>query len=237
MPRGCGGRRLVEWSDLRLYVVLLGAPGAGKGTQAKVISEQIGLPHIASGDLFREHLAKNTRLGQMVKPFLESGQLVPDAITTEMVVDRLTRPDSAKGAILDGFPRTCEQARSLDEALDAKGLRVDRAVSIDVSPEELIRRLSGRWICRQCQTPYHESERPPSQAGVCDVCGGQLYQRVDDQPDTVRKRLQVYFEQTAPLIDHYHQAGVLVAVNGEQDIAAVTRDLLAALDLNDPLSG
>lgn len=230
MPRGRGSRRWVEWSDLRLYVVLLGAPGAGKGTQAKVISEQLGLPHIASGDLFRENLANNTRLGQLVRPYVESGQLVPDAITTEMVVERLTRPDSAKGAILDGFPRTCEQARSLEEALDAKGLRVDRAVSIDVAPEELIGRLSGRWICRQCQTPYHESERPPQKAGVCDACGGELYQRVDDQPETVRKRLQVYFEQTAPLIDYYREAGVLVTVDGEQDIEAVTRDMLAALD-------
>jgi adenylate kinase len=209
--------------------VLLGAPGAGKGTQAKIISQQLGLPHVASGDLFRDNLANNTRLGQLVRPYVESGQLVPDAITTEMVVDRLMRPDCAKGVILDGYPRTVEQARSLDEELTARGLRVDRAVSIDVPAEELTRRLSGRWICRACQAPYHEVERPPKVAGVCDLCGGELYQRVDDTPETVRRRLEVYFAQTAPLIDYYRDQGVLAAVDGQQSIEAVTRDVLEAL--------
>jgi adenylate kinase len=209
--------------------VLLGAPGAGKGTQAKIISQQVGLPHVASGDLFRENLANNTRLGQLVRPYVESGQLVPDAITTEMVVDRLMRPDCANGVILDGYPRTVEQARSLDEALTARSLRVDRAISIDVPAEELTRRLSGRWICRACQVPYHEVERPPKVAGVCDDCGGELYQRVDDTADTVRRRLGVYFEQTAPLIDYYRDQGVLATVDGQQSIDAVTRDVLEAL--------
>jgi adenylate kinase len=209
--------------------VLLGAPGAGKGTQAKIISQQLGLPHVASGDLFRENLANNTRLGQLVRPYVESGQLVPDAITTEMVVDRVMRQDCAKGVILDGYPRTVEQARSLDEALAARGLRVDRAISIDVPAEELTRRLSGRWICRGCQAPYHEVERPPKVAGVCDACGGELYQRVDDTAETVRRRLEVYFTQTAPLIDYYRDQGVLAAVDGQQSIEAVTREVLEAL--------
>ena len=212
-----------------MYVVLLGAPGAGKGTQAKVLSERMELPHVASGDLFREALAKDTRLGRLVRPYVESGQLVPDHITTEMVVERLMQPDCARGAILDGYPRTVEQARSLDEALREKGLQVDKAVYIAVPNEELIRRLSGRWICRKCQTPYHEVERPPKVPGVCDACGGELYQRVDDTVETVRKRLEVYFQQTAPLIDYYRQKDVLVEVNGQQSIEEVTRDVIVAL--------
>lgn len=212
-----------------MHVVLLGAPGAGKGTQAKIISQRLGLPHVASGDLFRENLANDTRLGQLVRPYLESGQLVPDAITTEMVVERLVRPDCSRGVILDGYPRTVEQARSLDEALAARDLRVDRAVNIAVAEEELLRRLSGRWICRKCQAPYHESERPPRVAGVCDLCGGELYQRVDDSAETVRKRLEVYFAQTAPLVDYYREQGKLAEVDGQQSVEAVTADVLKAL--------
>ncbi len=212
-----------------MFVVLLGAPGAGKGTQAKVLAEQLALPHIASGDLFREALAKDTRLGRLVRPYVESGQLVPDHITTEMVVERLLQADCARGAILDGYPRTVEQARSLEQALSERQLRVDKAVYIAVSDEELMRRLSGRWICRSCQTPYNGVDRPPKVAGVCDVCGGQLYQRADDQADTVRRRLEVYVQQTAPLIAYYRAKGVLVEINGQQDVEGVTRDILAAL--------
>ncbi|MHB1004461.1 MAG: adenylate kinase [Chloroflexota bacterium] len=214
-----------------MYVVLLGAPGAGKGTQAKVMSGRMRLPHVASGDLFRENLASNTRLGQLVRPYVESGQLVPDNITTEMVVERLMRPDCARGAILDGYPRTVDQARSLDTALGRQGLRVDKALYIEVAPEELVRRLSARWICRGCQTPYHETENPPKVKGVCDACGGELYQRVDDAPETVKRRLNVYFDQTAPLIEYYRDANVLVAVDGQQGIEEVTRDVLAALGI------
>jgi len=212
-----------------VFVVLLGAPGAGKGTQAAVLTERLGLPHVASGDLFRANLAQNTRLGQLARPYVESGQLVPDNITTEMVVDRLLQPDCARGAILDGYPRTVEQARSLDVALGERGLQVDKVVYVEVPVEELTRRLSGRWICRQCQTPYHEVERPPKVAGVCDVCGGELYQRTDDKPETVRKRLEVYFAQTAPLIDYYRDKGLLLQVNGQQSVADVACDMLAAL--------
>ncbi len=212
-----------------IYVVLLGAPGAGKGTQAKIVASQVGLVHVASGDLFRENLSQNTRLGQLVKPYLESGQLVPDAITTEMVVDRLQRDDCAKGVMLDGYPRTVAQAESLDAALVAAGKQVDSAIYIEVPVEELTRRLSGRWICRACQAPYHEVEKPPRVSGVCDVCGGELYQRADDVPETVRKRLDVYFSQTAPLIDYYKSAGVLTRADGQGRIEQVTESILQAL--------
>ncbi|MDA8216971.1 MAG: adenylate kinase [Dehalococcoidales bacterium] len=215
-----------------MFVVLLGAPGAGKGTQAKVLSERLKLPHVASGDLFRAALANDTRLGRLARPYMESGQLVPDEITTEMVVERLLEPDCAQGAILDGYPRTVEQARSLDVALGEQGLAVDRVVYINVPSEELTRRLTGRWICRQCQTPYHEVERPPKVAGVCDVCGGELYQRTDDTAETVQRRLRVYFQQTAPLIGYYREKGILLEVNGQQGIQAVTDDVLKVLGIS-----
>ncbi|MHB1133404.1 MAG: adenylate kinase [Chloroflexota bacterium] len=212
-----------------MFVVLLGAPGAGKGTQAQVLSEKLDLAHVASGDLFRANLSNNTRLGQLAKPYIENGQLVPDDITTAMVVERLQQADCAAGALLDGYPRTVAQARSLDQALAERGWHLDRAVYIKVPNEELVRRLSGRWICRQCQTPYHEVAKPPRVAGVCDVCGGELYQRSDDTVETVQKRLRVFAEQTEPLVDYYAQAGLLVEVDGQQEIAGVTRGVLAAL--------
>lgn len=212
-----------------MYVVLLGAPGAGKGTQAAMLSERLGLPHISTGNIFRAALANNTRLGQLAKPYMESGQLVPDDITTQMVVERLTQADAREGALLDGFPRTVEQARALDAALAEQGLKVDRAVSIEVDREELIRRLTGRRLCRDCQTPYHVTEQPPKVPGICDQCGGELYQRTDDQEETVRKRLDVYAKQTAPLVDYYRAKGALVEVNGQQPIEAVLQDMLKAV--------
>jgi adenylate kinase len=212
-----------------VFVVLLGAPGAGKGTQAKVLSERLNLPHVASGDIFRANLANDTRLGQQARPYVESGQLVPDELTTAMVMDRLEQPDCAKGALLDGFPRTVAQARSLDGELASRGLKLDRVVYIRVPTLELMRRLTGRWICRQCQTPYHEVTAPPTVQGVCDVCGGELYQRTDDKPETVQKRLDVFLEQTAPLVDYYQNAGILVEVDGQKGIEDVTRAVLAAL--------
>ncbi len=212
-----------------MFVVLLGAPGAGKGTQAKVLSERLHLPHVASGDIFRANLANDTRLGQQARPYVESGQLVPDDLTTAMVMDRLEQPDCAAGALLDGYPRTVEQARSLDSELAKRGLTLDRVVYIRVPTVDLLRRLTGRWICRQCQTPYHEVTAPPTVRGVCDVCGGELYQRTDDKPETVQKRLNVFFAQTAPLIDYYQKAGILVEVDGQKGIEDVTRDVLAAL--------
>jgi len=212
-----------------LYIVLLGAPGAGKGTQARMLSEELGIAHIASGDLFREHLNNQTELGRLAKGYMDRGELVPDDVTIRMVMERLERPDCEKGAILDGFPRTVAQARALDEELSARGRRVSVAPYIKVGEEALVARLSGRWICRKCQATYHTLFNPPKQPGVCDLCGGELYQRSDDTEETVRRRLQVYFEQTLPLIDYYRERGVLVEIDGEQDIPSVYRDLLAAV--------
>lgn len=212
-----------------MYVMLLGAPGAGKGTQAHVLAEQLNLAHVASGDLFREALKQGTELGLLAKSYMDRGELVPDEVTIAMIKERLAKPDCAKGVILDGFPRTIEQAKALDNALSEMDKRIDKVLYIKVSNEELIRRLSGRWICRNCQASFHESSRPPKKVGVCDECGGELYQRSDDTVETARKRLEVYFEQTAPLIDYYCRAGVLADINGEQEIEMVQRDLLAAL--------
>jgi len=212
-----------------LYIVLLGAPGAGKGTQARLLTEELGIAHVASGDLFREHLNNQTELGCLAKQYMDRGELVPDDVTIRMVMERLERPDCAKGAILDGFPRTVAQARALDEALSTRGLQVDIVPYIKVSEETLVARLSGRWICRQCQATYHTLFNPPKKPGVCDICGGELYQRSDDTEETVRRRLQVYFEQTLPLIEYYQERGLLVEIDGEQEINAVYRDLLAAI--------
>ncbi|MBI2954209.1 MAG: adenylate kinase [Chloroflexi bacterium] len=212
-----------------MYVMLLGAPGAGKGTQAHVLAEKLDLAHVASGDLFRDNLKQGTELGLLAKSYMDRGVLVPDEVTIAMVKERLAKPDCQQGAILDGFPRTIEQARALDDALKEMDKKIDKVLSIDVSEQELIRRLSGRWICRNCQASFHESSRPPKKAGACDECGGELYQRADDTVETARKRLDVYNEQTAPLIDYYGQAGVLVDINGEQDIELVLSDLLSVL--------
>lgn len=212
-----------------LYIVLLGAPGAGKGTQARLLSEALGLAHVSSGDLFRENLSKQTELGLLAKQYMDRGELVPDDVTIRMVMERLSREDCQRGAILDGFPRTVAQAQALDEALEAQGNSVAIVPYIKVGEEALVARLSGRWICRQCQATYHTLFNPPAQPGVCDVCGGELYQRSDDTPETVRNRLKVYFEQTAPLIEYYRSRGVLVEIDGEQEVEQVNRDLEAAI--------
>jgi adenylate kinase len=213
-----------------LYIILLGAPGAGKGTQAVSISESLGQAHIASGDLFRQEQASGSELGQIAKSYMEKGQLVPDEITVKMILGRIARPDCAKGILLDGFPRTLEQAKALDEALGAQGKGISLVLYIKVSNEELLRRLSSRWICRDCQAPFNTIDMPPKVAGKCDHCGGELYQRADDTEETARKRLDVYFSQTMPLIDYYIGAGKLVEVNGEKAIGDVSRDLIAVIE-------
>ena len=208
-----------------MYLILLGPPGAGKGTQAEILEKQLGLPHVASGDLFRENLRNETELGRLAKTYMDRGELVPDDVTIAMVKDRLERPDCAAGAILDGFPRTIAQAEALDRMLADMGRRLDGVISFEVDEEEVVRRLSGRRICRQCQTPYHVEFDPPSRDGVCDRCGGELYQRDDDRPETVRNRLRVYFEQTAPLVEYYRKAGLLHTVDATGDIETVTQRL------------
>ena len=212
-----------------MYIILLGAPGAGKGTQAVMLAEKKELVQVASGDLFRKALQQETELGKKAKVYMEKGQLVPNEITIQMVLERLAEPDCKNGAILDGFPRNLEQAKALDNALERESRAIDKVVYIKVSKGELLKRLGGRWICRQCQAPYHEVDSPPKVAGKCDRCGGELYQRADDNVETVKKRLEVYFAETSPLIDYYRQAGKLLEINGEGGADEVNQRILAAL--------
>jgi adenylate kinase len=211
------------------YLVLLGPPASGKGTQAAQLRETLNLPHVASGDLFRENLKQETELGLQAKAFIDRGELVPDDITIAMVMDRLSQPDCASGALLDGFPRTIAQAEALDSALAAQGKKINIVPYIAVPDEVLVERVSGRRICRVCGESYHVRFNPPQQPGVCDNDGGELYQRDDDKPETIRQRLKVYWEQTSPLVDYYRQQGVLVEINGDQAIDAVQADLRAAV--------
>ena len=206
-------------------VVLLGAPGAGKGTQASLIARRKGIAHIASGDLFRKHLGEGTELGKLAKTYMDKGELVPDDVTIRMALERIGESDARDGYVLDGFPRTMEQAKALDAALAEKGQQIDAAPLIEVETEELVRRLAGRWICRSCQTPYHETSTPPKTEGACDGCGGELYQRDDDKAEVVRARLETYERQTAPLIGYYEARGKVTRVNGEQEVDCVTTDL------------
>jgi adenylate kinase len=212
-----------------VYIIFLGAPGAGKGTQAARLAGELGLVHIATGDLFRQALEQGTELGLKAKSYMEKGVLVPDQITISLVLERLSANDSAGGAILDGFPRNLEQAQALDQALAQEGKTIDTAVYIKVAEEELLRRLSGRRICRRCQTPYHVTDSPPKVPGRCDKCGGELYQRPDDNEESIRKRLEVYFAETAPLIDYYVKKGKLLEIDGEGGMAQVEERLKMAL--------
>ena len=212
-----------------MHIVLLGAPGSGKGTQAGAISRRLGIAHVASGDLFREAAGREDELGRQAKSYMEKGLLVPDEITIRMILERIAAPDCDTGCILDGFPRTLEQAKALDRVLGERGEGVEMVIYIKVSPEELVRRLSGRFICRSCQTPYHQVSSPPKVAGRCDRCGGELYQRSDDLPETVRKRIEVYLAETAPLITYYEEVGKLVEINGDGGIEAVGEELVRAI--------
>ncbi len=212
-----------------MYIIFLGAPGAGKGTQAANVAHQLNLVHIATGDLFRQAVEQGTELGMQAKSYMEKGILGPDELTIQMVLERMSAPDCQPGVILDGFPRNIKQAEALDEALARQAKAIDVVVYIKVSEEEILRRLSGRWICRQCQTPYHSQNSPPRVWGKCDQCGGELYQRPDDTVEIIKKRLQVYFAQTAPLISYYTQAGKLLEVDGEGGVDEVGRRVILAL--------
>ena len=211
------------------YFVLLGPPGAGKGTQAQAISKTLGLPHISSGDLFRENLKNQTELGKLAKGFIDRGELVPDDVTIAMIRDRLSRADCKPGALLDGFPRTPAQADALAEMLAGFAGRVNGVPYIRVPEPVLIERLTGRWTCRAQGHVFHEKFNPPKKAGVCDIDGSELYQREDDKAETVINRIQVYFKQTMPLIEYYKKAGLLLEVDGTQSIQQVTVEMLAAL--------
>lgn len=211
------------------YIVLLGPPGAGKGTQAQVISHEMNLAHISSGDLFRENLKNQTELGKLAQGFMNRGELVPDDVTIAMVRDRISRPDCQDGALLDGFPRTPAQADALAEMLGTMSQKVDSVPYISVPAEELIERLGGRWTCPTCGRVYHEKYNPPQKPGVCDVDGVKLIQRDDDKAETVERRIHVYMDQTSPLIEYYRQKGLLVEVDGTQSIDDVSKDILKAI--------
>jgi adenylate kinase len=211
------------------YIVLLGPPGAGKGTQAKVVAEKHGLAHISSGDIFRENLKAQTELGKLAQGFINRGELVPDDVTIAMIRERLSRPDCAQGAVLDGFPRTPAQADALAAMLAENGGKVDVVPYIAVPPAVLIERLGGRWTCRAEGHVFHQKYNPPKVAGRCDFDGSELYQREDDRSETVENRIRVYLEQTSPLIEYYRQRGLLVELDGTQPIEKVTEAMLAAV--------
>lgn len=212
-----------------MRIILLGPPGAGKGTQAARLAREEGIPHIATGDIFRQAVKDETPLGLEVKRYLQAGQLVPDDVTVGIVRQRLEKPDCQEGFILDGFPRTVSQAEALEQVLTELGVRLDKAVSLTVRTEELVRRLSGRRICGKCGATFHVVANPPREADRCDVCGGDLVQREDDREETVRERLAVYERQTAPLIDYYRRHGLLAEVDGEQPLDAVTQAVRRAV--------
>jgi adenylate kinase len=213
-----------------LHLILLGLPGAGKGTQASRLREKTGLAHISSGDLFRENIGKSTDLGKKAKEYVDQGLLVPDEITIAMIMDRISGPDTERGFMLDGFPRTMQQAKALDDVLAKDGKTIDRALYIRVSTDELVNRLAGRWTCSKCQAIYHEVNQPPKQAGVCDNCSSPLAQRDDDKPGPIRKRIEVQLANLEPLVEYYRGRGRLVEVDGAGGPDTVTRDLERALE-------
>lgn len=201
-----------------MKIVMLGAPGAGKGTQAKMISEKYNVPHISTGDIFRANIKENTPLGQKAKEYMDKGLLVPDELVVDLVVDRLAQDDAKNGYVLDGFPRTIPQAEALKAALDKMGETIDYAIDVEVPDENIVNRMGGRRACPGCGCTYHIKHNPPKVEDICDVCGAKLVLRDDDKPETVTKRLSVYHEQTKPLIDFYKKEGVLREVDGTQDL-------------------
>lgn len=208
---------------------MLGAPGAGKGTQAKKIAEKYQIPHISTGDIFRANIKAGTELGMKAKSFMDQGQLVPDEVTIGMLLDRISQDDSKNGYVLDGFPRTIPQAESLTAALKERGENIDYAVNVDVPDENIVNRMSGRRACVGCGATYHVVYNAPKTENICDTCGEKLILRDDDKPETVQNRLHVYHDQTQPLIDYYKNEGVLVEVDGTQDLEKVFQDIVAVL--------
>ncbi len=213
-----------------MQIVLFGPPGAGKGTQAKFISEEFNVPHISTGDILRENVREGTELGKKAKSYMDKGELVPDALLIDLIKDRLQKPDTRRGFMLDGFPRTLKQAEALDGILDDINKNLNAIVNIDVGAGELIKRLSGRVTCKACQATYNVRSNPPRVEGICDRCGGELYQRADDAETAIKNRIDVYTKQTQPLIDYYRKKGLLVDVDGEREIDEVLSDIVKALE-------
>ncbi len=212
-----------------MKLIMLGAPGAGKGTQAKKIAEKYQIPHISTGDIFRANIKAGTELGMKAKSFMDQGQLVPDEVTIGMLLDRISQDDSKNGYVLDGFPRTIPQAESLTVALKERGEKIDYAVNVDVPDDNIINRMSGRRACVGCGATYHVVYNAPKSEDICDTCGEKLILRDDDKPETVKNRLLVYHDQTQPLIDYYKKEGVLVEVDGTQNLEKVFQDIVAVL--------
>src|SRR5579875_342993 len=212
-----------------MRLVLVGPPGAGKGTQAQFVSAHLSVPKISTGDIFRQNVSEGTDLGKQAREYMDAGDLVPDEITVGMVRDRLEEPDAKKGFLLDGFPRTVPQAQTLDGMLAEMDTQLDVVLELVVDDDEVVRRLSGRRTCRNCGHIWHVDFDPPSKEGVCDNCGGQLFQRDDDKAETVRHRLEVYYEQTAPLISYYAEAGLLVGIDAMGPVDDVTDRAIASL--------
>ena len=212
-----------------MKIIMLGAPGAGKGTQAKKIAAKYNIPHISTGDIFRANIKNGTELGKKAKTYMDQGLLVPDELVVDLVVDRVNQEDCADGYVLDGFPRTIPQAEALTKALASQGQKLDYAIDVDVPDENIVRRMSGRRACVGCGATYHLEYAPTKKEGICDVCGGELILRDDDKPETVEKRLGVYHEQTQPLIDYYTNAGILKRVDGTVDIEEVFQAVVQIL--------
>ncbi len=212
-----------------MNIIMLGPPGAGKGTQAKMLVDRLGIPQVSTGDMLREAVKEGTDLGIKAKEYMDAGKLVPDEVVIGIVKERLAQPDCGKGFILDGFPRTIPQAQALDEALKGLGKRIDHVVNVAVPAEELVARLTGRRTCKQCGAMFHVVFNPPEKEGVCDKCGGELYQRDDDKEETIRQRLRVYEDQTSPLIDYYGKQGVLHDIDGRRSIDEIFQDILKVL--------
>ena len=212
-----------------MKIIMLGAPGAGKGTQAKRIAQRYGIPHVSTGDIFRANIKNGTELGMKAKAYMDAGNLVPDEITIGMLLDRIHEADCEKGYVLDGFPRTIPQAESLTAALKERGEKMDYAIDVDVPDENIIKRMSGRRACLACGATYHIAYNPPKKEGVCDQCGEPLVLRKDDKPETVKNRLEVYHQQTQPLIDYYKKEGILAQVDGTQNMDQVFEDIVKIL--------
>ncbi len=208
-----------------MKIVMLGAPGAGKGTQAEMIAEKYGIPHISTGDIFRANIKNGTELGKKAKAYMDAGNLVPDELTVDLVIDRVAQPDCEKGYILDGFPRTIPQAEVFTKQLEKNGEKIDFAIDVEVPDENIVNRMSGRRSCPNCGATYHVVHIPPKKEGICDVCGTELVLRNDDKPETVKNRLDVYHKATQPLIDFYNAQGALRTVDGTQDM----KDVFAAI--------
>ena len=215
---------------MSMKIIMLGAPGAGKGTQAKMIAEKYDIPHISTGDIFRANIKNGTELGKKAKEYMDKGQLVPDELTVEILLDRVAADDCKNGYVLDGFPRTIPQADVLDKELTKLGDKVDFAINVDVPDENIVRRMSGRRACLKCGATYHIEHIPPKKEGICDKCGSELVQRDDDKPETVQNRLSVYHEQTQPLIDYYNKKNILKSVDGTKDMQEVFSDIVNILN-------